>query len=137
MLQEFFNRILNILYPKEDEAIILVILIAHHIPTLMSCTGTLCISLRLSAATVCYFEYLCDCLSNLVLKMSKEIIDFTITHYFTKPVTNPYSHKEDFDGYASQCTSFLWKNVMFATSSSLKKHLLFEFGLSINVVLIF
>jgi hypothetical protein len=40
--------------------------------------------------SICYLEYLCDCLTNLIYKVSKQWIGFATTHWLTEVVPKLY-----------------------------------------------
>lgn len=65
-----------------------LVVTANHTETLTPRNNTFCIYLRCLLTTICYFDCLCDSLSNLIGDISYQWIEFTTTHCFTKLVEN-------------------------------------------------
>jgi len=66
----------------------LVVLTAYNTVSLTPRNGTSCIYLRCLLTTICYFDCLCNSLSNLICDISYQWFEFTTTHCFTKLVEN-------------------------------------------------
>lgn len=80
----------SIVSEKKTGPIILVTLKTNHTPTSVSCNARCVVVWDYLPTGAFYSEYLLDCLSNHICKLTQQNIDFTTTQCFTAHATKPY-----------------------------------------------